>query len=252
MRDTFDKNWFMAIRYNENAHLNIVCFPYGGGGSCAFWSWKRLSLNANIWALKLPGRENRIAERPIISAVELVDHIIEAFPTTFTTPFIFYGHSMGAGLAFQTIVELKKRKKQLPMLLIASGREPPHCKPLNPVSHLDDAALIQYMQKLGGITNEIPKNDDFLKQYLPKIRADYQLNSTILQKKPEPLPIFIFIANGQNDPVVRAEILNEWAKYTKYSLNSLTLPGGHFFMDDYFDIFILEVEKQIFTCLQKL
>lgn len=121
MEGTFDRNWFMPIRNEKVASINIVCFPWGGGGASVFWPWKKIDYDANIWALKLPGRESRIAESLITSASKLVDYIIDALPPSFRKPCIFYGHSMGAGIAMQTINTLYKMKRTLPKMLIASG-----------------------------------------------------------------------------------------------------------------------------------
>ncbi|OGV25300.1 MAG: hypothetical protein A3F18_07020 [Legionellales bacterium RIFCSPHIGHO2_12_FULL_37_14] len=245
LKATFDKNWFMSIRTSTAAEVNLICFPCGGGGASTFCSWQSLAAKVNIWALKLPGRESRMTEAPLTSATTLIKYIIDALSPTLTMPFIFYGHSMGAGLAFQVILQLQKSKQSLPKLLIASGREPPHCNYSHSVSHLEDHALIAYLQELGGISGTIPNDKIFIKQYLTKIRADYQLNSSIPNVTPMPLPIMISIINGYDDPLVKAEKLPQWAKHTNYSLHSRMLPGGHFFINEYFSDFINEVAISI-------
>ncbi len=245
METSFDQTWLMPIRKIENARLVIVCFPYGGGSASKFWAWKNLSIKADIWALKLPGRESRISEPLVTSANEVVDNIIKALPSCIKTPFVFYGHSMGAGLAFQTMLELQRQKKTLPKLFIASGREPPHFKTSNIESQLNDENLVRYIQQLGGVAGKIPRNEEFIRQYIPKIRADYILNHDIPIKRSLPLPVHINIINGKEDILVRTELLHQWAKHTKYPLTSVTLPGGHFFIEEFFDKFIYEIEKQI-------
>ena len=245
----FDKNWFMSIRHIQNANITIICFPYGGGGASAFWSWRKLGIQSDIYALKLPGRESRIAEDPICSRTQLIDLIVDALPSTWVHPIVFYGHSMGAGIAFQTILELKKRHRQVPYLLIASGREPPHYEPKNPVYDLDDEQLIVYLQKLGGIRDNIPKDSDFINQYIPKIRADYQLNSSLSIKASIQLPLHISIINGADDRLINLDTLQEWEMYTTYRLDSTLMSGGHFFIAEYFDKFITVIEQHILTTL---
>lgn len=245
MKGNFDTNWFMPIRNEKAASVNIVCFPWGGGGASAFWSWKKIDGNVNIWALKLPGRESRIAESLITSASKLVDYIIEALPSSFRKPYIFYGHSMGAGIAMQTINTLYKMKRTLPKMLIASGRMAPHHTLGNPTIHLNDGSLIEYLQKLGGLKKTFLKNENFLKQYIPKIRSDYKLNSTIESKSLIKLPLAISIINGRNDPLIEIDELNSWEEYTQYPLSSHILPGNHFFIEKFFSKFMEKIHLEI-------
>lgn len=245
MTISFDQTWFMPIRKIEDASLIIVCFPYGGGGASKFWPWKNLRVNADIWAVKLPGRESRISEPLVTSSTEVINSIIKGLPRDFKTRFIFYGHSMGAGLAFQTILELRKKKKILPTLLIASGREAPHFKLPNIESQLDDENMIKYIEQLGGVSGRISINEEFIKQYIPKIRADYILNYNIPIQKPTALPLYIHTINGKQDTLVSEGLLAEWAKHTQYPLTTSMLKGGHFFMEEYPEEFIYEIEKTL-------
>jgi len=140
----FDKNWFAAIKNNEFGVVNIVCFPFGGGGVSSFWAWKNYLIKANIFVLKLPGRETKRFEPLINCSKKLANHIVDALPLSLKYPLIFYGHSMGAGLAHLTILELYKRNRLLPSLLIVSGREPPHIPYIYSVNNLNDKELIQH------------------------------------------------------------------------------------------------------------
>jgi surfactin synthase thioesterase subunit len=245
MHTNFDKKWFMAINKVDNPSRNIICFPWGGGGASAFLPWRKLACPANVWALKLPGREGRIDEPVITHANELVEQIIKALPSTLSIPYVFYGHSMGAGLAMQTIIELQKKSISLPQLLIASGRMPPNYPSLNPVKNLSDKALLNYLQALGSLNQGIPLIDDFLKQYIPKIRADYHLNSTIPCYQDKPLPVRISIINGENDSLISLKNLSDWQKHTTYPIHSEVVPGGHFFMNENFTHFMEFVLGQI-------
>lgn len=241
-----DKNWFMEIRYNELAKFNMLCFPWGGGNASSFLIWKMLPYNlVNIWALKMPGRESRIDDKLIYCSSELIKLIINALPLSSEIPLIFYGHSLGAGLAYQTIIELNHRQLLLPKLFIASGRMPPHYSNSNPIANMNNIEIINYVKTLGGVGAEIPHTDEFLKYYLPKIKADYKINSTIPNFEAHPLPICIKIINGKDDPLIKGDKLSEWSLHTCHPLESFILPGGHFFMNEGFKEFINLIEKQI-------
>lgn len=246
MRSEFDKNWFMSIRQHPKAKFDLVCFPCGGGAASSFWSWKTLSLNANIWALKLPGREARSHESPIHDATELIPQILEALPNC-TKPFIFYGHSMGAGLAFLSILALQKNNRTLPKLFIAAGREPAHFSYPNPIENLESEDLINYLLNLGGIHQEIPRHEDFLRQYLLKIKSDYRLNSSIPKQDPNPLPLSIYVINGESDPLINLTRMQEWSEYTTEPIHIDILPGRHFFMEENKPLFKEKIQSALET-----
>lgn len=235
MANQFDPHWFLRIQEVSKTALNLVCFPYGGGGAGAFVPLKQANLPVNIWALKLPGREKRIDEPRFTSASHLVDTLLEILPTQ--NPFIFYGHSMGAGIAFETILSLKQRGCSLPFALIASGREPPHFSYPNPIFNLTDAALVSYIQALGGFPGEMSNDSSFITPYLQKIRADYQLNDSLPIRIPQALPMEIHVINGENDPLINKYQISEWKLYSQFPISESWLPGDHFFIHKQFKEF---------------
>ncbi len=242
----YNENWLMKIRYDESAKFNLICFPWGGGNASSFVVWKSLPKDlVNIWAVKMPGRETKIDNEFIYYSSELINFIIDSLPISKTIPFIFYGHSLGAGLAFQTILELKLRNLSLPALYFATGRMPPHYSNNNPIANMNNIEIINYITKFGGVGVEISEEEEFLRYYLEKIKADYILNSSIPAFKPSPLPIYINIINGKDDPLIQIDKLNEWSLHTCFPLESVLLPGGHFFMKEVFKEFINIIELRI-------
>ncbi len=239
------KNWFMPIKTVANPTQNIICFPWGGGAASAFMPWRQLKSAVNIWALKLPGRESRIDEPLLTSAQECVDNILPALPFEFTLPTLFYGHSMGAGLAMHTYEKLHKRQSSLPKKIIASGRMPPHYAGLNPVSAFNDDELLHYLMQLNSAQHSISNDKNFLRQYLPKMRADYQLNSTIYALPRIKRPLAISIINGHGDTLLDHSKLVEWGEHTHYPLTTHFIPGGHFFMRDRFSVFMDLIDIEI-------
>lgn len=244
-----NKTWFLNIKSSPHAKATVLCLPCGGGSAASFWGWQSIPLDVNIWALKLPGRDNRISDEFITSSTELVSAIIAALPETFAHPYILYGHSMGAGLAFELLLALQKQRREVPVLFIAAGREPPDCEYRFNVNHLSDDDLINYVQSLGGVQQKIPTDSQFLPQYLAKIRADYQLNANIPIREPLLLPLSIAIVNGEADPLIHMEKLNGWSHYSTQPLKHYLLPGDHFFMNNN-TAFLDIISDLLAECLQ--
>ncbi|MCX6626110.1 MAG: thioesterase domain-containing protein, partial [Candidatus Solibacter sp.] len=95
----------------------LFCFPHAGGGAGQ-------PLDLSGWAaipVRLPGRESRLAEAPFERMGPLVAALADNIDSYLDRPFAFFGHSMGAVVAFELARELRRRSRPLPMMLIASG-----------------------------------------------------------------------------------------------------------------------------------
>ncbi len=61
-------------------------------------------------------------EPPFEDMAALVTAVADAMDPWVAEPFAFFGHSMGAGVAFELTRELRRRGKPHPEALIVSGR----------------------------------------------------------------------------------------------------------------------------------
>ena len=58
--------WLRRLGANPQARLRLFCLPYAGGGTAQYRPWARLlPPEVEPYALCLPGREERINERPV-------------------------------------------------------------------------------------------------------------------------------------------------------------------------------------------
>ena len=81
------------------ARPRMFCFPFAGGGASIYRNWGRaLGSAVDLYAVQLPGREERIREPRYYSVKSLCDAMFEAGEDGgwFDTPCVIYGHSMGA------------------------------------------------------------------------------------------------------------------------------------------------------------
>jgi len=116
--------WLVRLKSRERPRLTLIGFPFGGGGAGVFWRWlPALPDDVELWALRLPGRESRMAEPFATDAGEVVAAVLRELKPLRDRALVFYGHSMGAGLAYQTAMALRASGEPTPRLLIASGRK---------------------------------------------------------------------------------------------------------------------------------
>jgi surfactin synthase thioesterase subunit len=229
--------------------LTLICFPFGGGAAGVFWSWRSaLADDIELWALRLPGRESRIAEPFATDAGEVVAAIVGELKPLRDRALVFYGHSMGAGLAYQTAMALRTNGEPLPKLLIASGRLPPHKPYLGGWGEQPDDILVDHVRRLGGLPEDSlpsPQQQDLLALSLPKIRADFRLNDTVFYGRAQRFDFPITIINGVDDPLVDSAGLEEWREHTTGAFRSFTISGAHFCLQTHPDQLLAIVAAQL-------
>ena len=114
--------WVIPEKRNPKTRLRLFCFLYAGGGASIFRQWsENMPEGVEVCAVQLPGRENRIAEPPFRILASLVEAMVEALAPYFDVPFAFFGHSLGAKIAFELVRELRRKKGIQPVHLFVSG-----------------------------------------------------------------------------------------------------------------------------------
>ncbi|HEY4595173.1 MAG TPA: alpha/beta fold hydrolase, partial [Thermoanaerobaculia bacterium] len=79
----------------------MFCFPYAGGGASTYRGWgASLSSDLEVCPVQLPGRESRLREPALTSTESMVPAIADALAPYLNLPFVLFGHSMGAAIAF--------------------------------------------------------------------------------------------------------------------------------------------------------
>jgi medium-chain acyl-[acyl-carrier-protein] hydrolase len=215
------------------AKLRLLCFPHAGGGAGAYLGWARqLSPDVQVGAVQLPGRETRLAEPPqdqLEVAIEGITAAVEALPVG--EALVFFGHSMGAILAFETAHHLQERGVKLPARLVVSACRAPHLAEEDPpVSHLPDADFVDAVARLDGISPGVRENPELLELALPALRADFVLCERYVCRREGRLDCPITIWGGREDPKVSEQQLLPWRCHTTLETRLRLFPGGHFFI----------------------
>ena len=97
-------SWFKLSRATYNSTVRLFCFHYDGGSASAFQQWiKDLLPAAELIAIQLPGREDRFNE-PLLSDISFIVDQLASNPKNYLDKlFIFFGHSIGAIIAFEFV-----------------------------------------------------------------------------------------------------------------------------------------------------
>ena len=148
-------------------------------------------------------------------------------------PYAFFGHSMGAAVAFELVRELRRRQRPLPQMLIASGARAPqfrrdHVPPPAPTPEL----LVDELRRLGGMPPELLDSPALLRAILPALQADVTLYRNYVYTEDAPLPVPIRAYGGREDANVTRAHLEAWAAQTTASFAVREFSGGHFYLHD--------------------
>lgn len=212
--------------------LNLFCFPYAGGGASIYRNWsKDLPSQIQVLPLQLPGRENRFQETPYINFFALVSVLAEQIEPYTDLPFSFYGHSMGALLAFEVARHLRQYYGKSPQHLFVGGRAAPHLVSKSPASSkLNNDQLLIELQRHNGIPAAIVNQPDMCELALSIIRADLALLENYDYREGLPLDCSISAFGGWQDQLVSYDDLIAWEQQTNQQFNLKQFPGDHFFL----------------------
>ena len=218
--------WFPGA--NETAGLRVFWFPHAGGGAA---QPVRLPHYA-ICPVRFPGRESRLAEAPFERMEPLVEALASAIELYTAKPFAFFGHSMGAAVAFELARLLRRRQQPLPVMLIASGaRAPQYRRNHVPPPAPGDEEFLAELRGLQGMPDEVLEDPAMMRALLPALRADAALYRNYVYREDTPLDCPIRAYGGAGDPNVAPEHLEAWARQTSDSFAVRIFPGGHFYLN---------------------
>jgi len=225
--------WLHVLPCRGQPRLRLFCFPYAGASATVFYHWPRgLPPGVEVWAVQLPGRGARFRERPFCRLEELLDDLLPALLPGLRQPFVFFGHSMGALLAFETTRRLRRLGAALPVRLLVSARPAPALPPARaPIHQLADQEFLEELRFIGGTPEEAMDNPELMKLVLPSVRADFALVETYAYQDEPPLTTPITACGGVEDKRVPRDLLDGWRVETVGEFTLELFPGGHFYLN---------------------
>jgi medium-chain acyl-[acyl-carrier-protein] hydrolase len=183
-------------------------------------------------AIQLPGRGHRLGEPYIKGLLPLSGIVARELSPYLDKPFVFFGHSLGALLCFETARSLRRENWRQPAHLFVSATEAPHRRsPEEPLSGLSKSSLVKKLHEFNGAPAEALQNDELLELMLPTIRADFELCETYEYHPESPLGCPITIYGGIEDHEVERDRLAAWSEMTIGPSNIRMFPGDHFYIN---------------------
>jgi medium-chain acyl-[acyl-carrier-protein] hydrolase len=196
-------------------------------------------------AVNLPGRGRRSNEPPATRVQSLLAELCPALQERRTSSFAFFGHSMGALVAFELCRWLRRTGLEQPRHVFLAGFPEPGTIADGrgrPVEQLSDDQLVSRLQKLNGIPAEILAEPGLLEALLPTFRADIELVQHYDYRPEPPLAVPISAFGGTQDQVGSLAI-RRWRNHTTAAFQARFFEGGHFFVQPHLATIAVSIGK---------
>ncbi|MFI7703539.1 thioesterase II family protein [Nonomuraea sp. NPDC049480] len=211
----------------------LICFPHAGGSASYFHPVaKQLSPRLDVLAVQYPGRQERRHERCIDDIGTLADRAAAEILPLADRPMAFFGHSMGAVVAFEVARRLMAEDVS-PLVLFASGRRAPSCVRVETVHKEGDQALLAEVRRLGGTDARMLDDPELVSMIMPSLRGDYTAVMTYRCRPGARIDAPIIVLTGDSDPHVSLNEARRWKDHTSGLFDMHVFRGGHFYLNSH-------------------
>jgi surfactin synthase thioesterase subunit len=213
----------------------LVCLGFCGGGTAPFRPWSRVLGEAVDLALVCyPGREQRMVERPAQRWGELMQDTLASVHAVAHRPYVLFGHSMGAWVAFEVAVRLEAAGMPPQALVVSASNAPSRAwqEQLRPPrSTASDEELLEWLGRVGQISELVIAEPELRQLALDLFRADKRAIESYRFEPGRAVRAPVQVLQGVED----AEIDDGdggWPELAAGACRIDRLPGGHFYTPD--------------------
>lgn len=223
--------WLRRFHPAPQSKINLICFPHAGGSASFYYPVSdAMQPTLQVIALQYPGRQDRRQEPGLRTIADFADEAFKALAPIADQPFAFFGHSMGATIAFEVALRMEQQLGRSPVTLFASGRRAPSRHRDETVHQRSDDGIVKEMQLLAATDARLLGDPELLRMILPAIRSDYRAAETYRYEPGPKLRSPILALVGDADPKVTVDEAQSWSEHTTGTFELQTFSGGHFYL----------------------
>ncbi|MDI3408212.1 thioesterase II family protein [Streptomyces cavernicola] len=215
------------------AAARLFLFHHAGGSQLLYRGWERaFPADWELCLVDAPGR-GRLLGRPLIGTCDqLVDFFRAELEPWTDRPFAFFGHSMGALVAYELTRRLVREGRPLPSWIGLSACGAPGTARSSRDRHAwTDGQLRDWLGSVGGTPAKVLDDERLWRLFGPIFRNDFALVDTW---RPDPgttpLPVPLSAFGGTEDELVGRARLAAWAAHSQEFRGLHMMSGGHFYL----------------------
>lgn len=219
--------WLPYTPPRPDAAVRVFCFPHAGGSATVYRPWVgQFPAGTEVLPVEYPGRRARACEPAHTRMETLVADAAAGLLEYLDRPYILFGHSLGAAVAYELARTLGRSGERQPEHLFVASHRAPHLPAPIADGELPDQELFALVRGLGGT----PVGDQPDGDQLRVLRADLATGLGYRYQPAAPLDCPVTALGGADDPIVSPEQLAAWRQHSRREVRVSLLPGGHFFL----------------------
>ena len=232
--------WIVTPMPKRKARARLIAFPYSGGSASMFFGWPQLlGDEIELCAIQPPGRQERIHEPVPGSVEELVTALVPTLEEWVQKPCAFFGHSLGAIIAFETALAVRDKYGCDPVLLCVSGATVPIRFDMSRFfpAGLDEEAndrpseeMVKILRELDLVPSELFADQRALMELLRPAIGDWRMALEYQYQASSRIDAPVVAFWGSEDVIAPPEI-GSWAEVTDGEVFDTVFDGGHSFVE---------------------
>jgi len=164
---------YLAARPAGDERPRLFCFHHAGGAASTFARWRAaFGSLVDVLPVQLPGRESRIREPRATDLAALVAELDDHLDPFMEPPYLFYGHSMGALVAYH-LARSRQARGHGPSALLVGACAPPDR--LAGGRDWSDEELTDRLIEIGGMSATLVDHPAWARAAVSLVRADLRL-----------------------------------------------------------------------------
>jgi surfactin synthase thioesterase subunit len=223
----------------------LYIFPHAGGSAEYYVPFaKAFSSDIKRIAVRYPGRGGNHDLGSFTSIPDLADRVCRMLtpPDNPDEKVAFFGHSMGALLAFEVARRFEAAGSPIVALFVSACAAPGRIG--DEYIPESDRALLDVVSEMTGVNPEFLENEEFAAKILPTLRG-FKAISKYDCPPQERLssPIYAFL--GDEDEIATYENVLPWSERTTSEFSVQVFPGHHFYLSDHIAELVGHIEDKI-------
>ena len=223
----------------------LFIFPHAGGSPTYYVPFsKAFTTDIKRVAVQYPGKGGTHDLTSFRSIPDLADRVMKLLPAQTEGTVAFFGHSMGALVAFEVACRYEAAGNPISALFVSASPAPGAVgSEYIPES---DRGLLEAVAKMTGVNPEVLENEEFAARILPTLRGFKAIMA--YECPPDATvscPIWGYI--GVEDEIGTAQRVAPWAERTTGEFTLREFSGHHFYLDDHLAELAAAVESAIET-----